>query len=188
MEQSSRGHQSLAQGETERRAGCAEGARRAFGEAILHFRADGDLPGEAKSLTRQAQIARDTGNLDWALHDQTEAIILFRRIGDGAALAHALRHAGDMFVEQHQLAFATAHLREALDLYRAGTEAPPLDIANAVRSIALLAEALDEPDQARLYWAEARTRYAALDSVFDGDNAGVQEAEKHLATLVAGDA
>ncbi|MBC9034172.1 tetratricopeptide repeat protein [Sphingomonas sp. JC676] len=183
MEQSSRGHQSLAQGETERRAGRAEDARRAFGEAIAHFRAEGDLPGEAKSLTRQAQIARDTGNLDWALHDQIQAIALFRRIGDGAALAHALRHAGDMFAEQGRLAHATAHLHEALDLYRAGIEAPPLDFANALRSVALLAEALGERAEARRYWEEAREHYARLDSVFPGENEGVREAEAHLATL-----
>jgi tetratricopeptide (TPR) repeat protein len=183
MEQSSRGHQSLVQGETERRAGRADDARRTFAEAIDHFRADGDLPGEAQSLTRQAQVARDTGNLDWALHDQAQAIALFRRAGDGIALAHALRHAGDMFVEQRQFAHATAHLREALDLYRAGIEAPPLDFANAVRSIALLAEALGERAEARGYWEEARRRYAALDSIFDGDNAGMHEADVHLAAL-----
>jgi len=183
MEQSSRGHQSLAQGEAERRAGRAEDARRAFGEAIAHFRAEGDLPGEAKALARQAQIARDTGDLDWALHDQTQAIALFRRIGDGAALAHALRHAGDMFVEQEQLANATAHLHEALDLYRADVEAPPLDFANALRSVALLAEALNERSEAHRYWEEARAHYAALDAVFEGENVGVREADAHLAAL-----
>lgn len=178
MEQVSRGHRSLAQGEAERRSGRPESARRAFGEAIAHFRAEGDLPGEAKALTRQAQIARDTGDLDWALHDQAQAIALFRRAGDGGALAHALRHAGDMFVAQGQFAYAAAHLHEALDLYRADTEAPPLDFANALRSVALLAEALNEPAEARYYWGEARGHYAG-----QGVEAGVREAEAHLAAL-----
>lgn len=178
MEQASRGQESLAFGEAERRAGRIESARHAFAEAIARFRAECDLPGEAKSLTRQAQIARDTGNLDWALHDQAEAIALFRRIGDGGALAHALRHAGDMFVEQGRLAHAASHLHEALDLYRAGAEAPPLDFANAQRSVALLAEALKEPAEARYYWTEARDLYAG-----EGVDAGVREAEAHLATL-----
>jgi tetratricopeptide (TPR) repeat protein len=141
------------------------------------------LPGEATALTRQAQVARDTGNLDWALHDQTEAIALFRRAGDGPALAHALRHAGDMFVEQGRLAHATAQLREALDLYRANIEAPPLDHANAVRSVALLAEALGESAEARRYWQETRDRYAALDSLFPDENHGVLEANERLAML-----
>lgn len=183
MEQSSRGQQSLAQGETERRAGRAEDARRTFGEAIAQFRAEGDLPGEAKALTRQAQLARDSGNLDWALHDQIQAIALCRKTGDGPALAHALRHAGDMFVEQGQLAHAAAHLHEALDLYRANVEAPPLDLANALRSVALLAEALGERAQARLYWEEARAGYAGLDAGSEGRIAGVHEAEAHLAAL-----
>jgi tetratricopeptide (TPR) repeat protein len=183
MEQSSRGHQSLAQGEAESQAGRAEDARRAFSDAIAQFRVECDLPGEAKALTRQAQIARDGGNLDWALHDQIQAVALFRRIGDGPALAHALRHAGDMFAEQGRLAHATAHLHEALDLYRAGIEAPSLDFANALRSVALLAETLGENVEARHYWEEARDLYAGLDALFDGKNQGMREAEAHLAAL-----
>jgi hypothetical protein len=88
-----------------------------------------------------------------------------------------------MFVEQDRLAHAAAHLHEALDLYRAGIEAPPLDFAKAMRSVALLAEALGEPAEACLYWEEARDLYAGLDSAFEGENAGVREAETHLAAL-----
>jgi len=183
MSEASRGHDLLAQGDAARHAGQPEDARRAFGQAVMHFRADGDLLGEARSLTRQAQIARDTGNLDWALHDQTEAVALFRRAGDGPALAHALRHAGDMFVEQGRLAHATAQLREALDLYRADVEAPPLDHANAVRSVALLTEALGEHTEARRYWHEARERYHALDALFPDGNHSMREAEQRLAAL-----
>lgn len=175
MEQVSRGQESLVYGESERQAGRIDSARRAFGEAITHFRIECDLPGEARSLAGQAQVARDTGDLDWALHDQAEAIALFRRVGDGPALAHALHYAGDMFLELGRLPQAVAHLREALDLYRAGVEAPPLDFANALRSTARLAEALGEPAQARFYWQAARDRYAGL-----GVEAGVREAESHL--------
>jgi hypothetical protein len=49
--------------------------------------------------------------------------------------------------------------------------------------VALLAEALGEPAEACLYWEEALELYAGLDAVLDGDNAGMREAEAHLAAL-----
>lgn len=164
MEPLSRGYAALEQGEAARRAGRLDDARVAFGRAIEIFRHECDPVGEAYALTRQAQNARDTGNLDWALHDQTQAIALYRHLGDAAGLAHALRHAGDMFVQQQQLPHATTHLHEALDLYRATPDVAPRDFADTVRSIALLAEALDERAEAKRYWEQARDRYVAIDT------------------------
>lgn len=183
MEQLSRGQQLLSTGAAARQDGEPEAARTAFAAALAAFRAEGDLAGEAQALTRQAQIARDQGDLDWALRDQTEAIALYRRTGDGLGLAGALRHAGEMFLEQDRLANATATLHEALDLYRADIDTPPLAMANMLRSVALLATALGEREAARAYWADARARYAALDHLFSGENAGVAEADRRLAAL-----
>ncbi|OSZ70143.1 hypothetical protein CAP40_04780 [Sphingomonas sp. IBVSS2] len=115
MEQPSRGRDALERGEAARRGGQPEQARAAFGEALALFRREGDLSGEAQALGRQAQVAWDSGDLDWALHDQVETIALYRRAGDGPGLTHALRHAGEMFLEQDRLANATACLHEALD-------------------------------------------------------------------------
>lgn len=178
MAQTDRLGELLALGDAARREARDEDARTAYADAIRHCRAQADLPGEALALTRQAQIARDTGNLDWALHDQQEAIRLYRLTGDPCALAHALRHAGDMFVEQRQLAHAVASIGEALDLYRAAPDVAPVDLANAARSAALLADALGEAEPARTHWADARARYAVL-----GIDAGVAEADARLAAL-----
>ncbi|MEP9358454.1 hypothetical protein [Sphingomonas sp. KR3-1] len=183
MEHPSRGQQLLSTGEAARREGQPEAARTAFAAALTAFRAEADLAGEARALTRQAQIARDAGDLDWALRDQTEAIALYRRTGDGLGLANALRHAGEMFLKQDRLANATAVLHEALDLYRADIDTPPLAMANMLRSVALLATALGERDAARGYWADARARYAALDHLFAGTNESVAEADRRLADL-----
>jgi tetratricopeptide (TPR) repeat protein len=183
MEQVSRGRQLLSTGEAARSDGQHDAARTAFAGALTAFRSAGDLSGEARALACQAQIARDAGDLDWALRDQAEAIALYRRTGDGLRLAHALRHAGEMFLEQDRLANATATLHEALDIYRADIDTPPLAMANMLRSVALLATALGERDAARGYWADARTRYAALDPLFPGLNEGVAEADRQLAAL-----
>lgn len=183
MEQSSRGRDALERGEAARRGGQPALARTAFGEALALFRREGDLSGAARALGRQAQIARDAGDLDWALHDQVEAIALHRRAGDGPGLAHALRHAGEMFLEQDRLANAAACLHEALDLYRADPETPPLAMANMLRGVALLATALGEREAARTYWIDARGLYAALGPQFPGGNTGVTEADRQLAAL-----
>lgn len=183
MEQASRSQQLLSTGEAARRDGQAAAARTAFAEALAASRSEGDLSGEARALACQAQIARDAGDLDWALHDQIEAIALYRRTGDGLGLADALRHAGEMFLTQDRLANATATLHEALDIYRADIDTPPLAMANMLRSVALLATALGEREAARGYWSDARARYAALDHLFPGENAGVAEADRQLAAL-----
>lgn len=179
MIEASRGYQLLDQGEDRRREGQPDAARRCFAEAINSFHLDRDLSGEARALTRQAQMARDAGDLAWAQHDQQAAIALLRQAGDGHALAHALRHAGDIFLEAGEADRAAAALAEAFLLYEASPDASPLEIANAVRSVALLAEALHQPDQARLMWQDARNRYTQVPH----GAAGVAEADAHLATL-----
>lgn len=180
MEESSRGQQLLSTGQAARRDGDTEAARAAFSEALLAFRRASDLSGEARALSHQSRLARDAGDLDWALRDQAEAIALYRRTGDGLGLADALHQAGDMFRDQRRLPHATAYLHEALDIYRADIDTPPLAMAGIVRSVALLAEALGEPEAAQGYWVDAHARYAALGP--EGD-ARAREAEQRLADL-----
>ncbi len=175
----SRGYQFLDQGEDRRRAGEPDAARRCFAEAISAFHADCDLAGEAQALARQAQLARDAGDLDWAQHDQQAAIALLRQAGDGHALAFALRNAGDIFLEQGDQDHAAAALAESFVLYEASPDADGLEIADAVRSVALLAEALEEPEQALMMWQDARERYA---EAAEGA-AGLAEADAHIAAL-----
>ncbi|WP_254291406.1 hypothetical protein [Sphingomonas tagetis] len=177
MEEPSRIARLMADGDAARRDGRSADARHCFGEAVHACREDGDLICEAHALTRCAQVARDTGNLDWAIHDQQEAIALYRKAGAGPELAHALRHAGEMFLEQQRHAHAATSLHEALDLYRADAEAAPLDVANALRAAALLAETLDERDEARRFWTDARSLYES------SCESGVVEADQRLAAL-----
>lgn len=179
MDKSSRGAELLAQGEAARRDGRNDDARAIFSQAIDAYRHEGDILGEARALTRQARSAQIAGDLDWALHDQQQAIALLRRAGDGHRLAHALRQVGDMFVAQGELPHAALSLRESLDLYTKDFEAPPLDVADAYRSAGLLADALDDRDEGRGFWSEAQTRYASTDP----DHPRAAEAAERLAAL-----
>ncbi|MFL9841027.1 hypothetical protein ABS767_08650 [Sphingomonas sp. ST-64] len=181
MIETSRGYQFLDQGEDRRRAGQPDAARHCFAEAISVFHLDCDLAGEARALTRQARLARDAGNLEWAQHDQQAAIALLRKAGDGHALARALRRAGDIFLAQGDQERAAAALAEAFVLYEASPDAGTLEIADAVRSVALLAEALGEPEQALMMWQDARERYAQAREA--GGNPGLTEADTHIAAL-----
>ncbi|MBX3595629.1 hypothetical protein [Sphingomonas sp.] len=179
MIESSRGYHLLDKGEDQQREGHPDAARRSVADAISNFRYDCDLGGEATALCRQARIARACGDLAWAQHDQQAAIALLRKAGDGTALARALADAGDLFLEVGELAHAAASLNEAFELYEIARPAPLSDIADAVRTVARLAEAMGEPEQARRMWVDARDRLAAGDA----PDARIAEAEARIAAL-----
>ena len=68
---------------------------------------------------------------------------------------------------------------EALALYRSsGQTAPPLDLANAIRPLAILRERVGNANEAVLLWREARDLYLSVNV-----RAGVAECSKHLEQL-----
>ena len=127
-------------------------------------------------LRRHAQEARDAGRIDEAVERQQEAVALLREDDDPARLAHAIRHVADILREAGDAAGASAPTAEMLALYRGLEDAPLLDLANAIRSAALQAEAAGQPDAA--LWREARDHYEAC-----GIGPGVAEAERRIAAL-----
>lgn len=131
---------------------------------------------------------RDAGDPYEALVRQRRAIALLRGTDDALALAHALRHLADMLIEAGDPAEAAPAITEMLALYGAAPDAPPLDVANALRSAALQAEAIHDSDTAWIFWIQARARYEPLDALFEHmtgqpGNPGVAEADVHLARL-----
>ncbi len=134
---------------------------------------------EVDALRRQSQAARDAGRTDEAVALQQQAVDLLRDDDDPARLAHALRHVGDILREAGRADEAAPWIIEMLTLYRTLPDAPALDMANAIRSAALQAEADGRPDPA--LWHEARERYDAV-----GIGPGVAEADRHIAALAAG--
>ena len=154
-------------------------------EAMRHMKAAvalarfGDDPvAFARALHGQANVERDMGRLDMAMRLYLEAVPHCRRGDDRLVHAHTVRHLGDVLQEMGELEKAGRCYAEALPLYRADPAAPPLDAANAVRSAAILCEALDDAEQARLLWQEAHGLYREA-----GVEAGVSESADHLERL-----
>lgn len=178
----------LARGMEARRNKQPGEARAAFAEAAEIARKSNDPAGLATALAKQAQIELDAGLFDAALALQQQSVAIRRTLNDPPSLAHAVRHVGDILQAAGRHVEADGFYAEMLALYRATTETPPLDMANAVRSAALHAQNLGRTDEARRLWLEARDRYAALDNLFLSptgkvENAGVKEADRRLAAL-----
>ena len=65
-------------------------------------------------------------------------------------------------------------------LYRASQDAPPLDLANAIRSLAVLTGQSGQTDRALPLWTEARNIYEEA-----GVQGGVNECSARIARLSA---
>lgn len=102
-----------------------------------------------------------------------EAVVLLREVDEPLVLAHTIRHLGDVYHEQGRPELAEGCYHEALGLYRSHESGPSLDMANAIRSTAVL-----RWEQARALWEEARDLYTAV-----GVEAGVKESAARVATL-----
>lgn len=132
-----------------------------------------------------ARALRLLGEVERKLHDNAaarrhyeEAVALYREHGDRLALAHTVRHLGDVYQEAKNPELAEPCYREALELYRSCADAPPLDLANAIRSMAVLKGESGETEQARTLWQEARGLYAQVNVA-----QGVAESSARLARL-----
>ncbi|OYY91933.1 MAG: hypothetical protein B7Y45_00070 [Sphingomonas sp. 28-66-16] len=140
------------------------------------------------ALLEAARDARATGDLGAAIEQQGTAIERLRAGTNPLALAHALRHRADMLIEAGRAAEAEPDCAQALWFYAQVPEAPPLDIANAVRCAACQAEGVGDVAGAIDLWRDARTRYAKLGAVFEAmtgspANPGVAEATLRIEAL-----
>jgi tetratricopeptide (TPR) repeat protein len=116
----------------------------------------------ALALTRLGYLERRSGIRDAARLHYGEAAAIYRREGDRLALAHTVRHLGDIHQEAGDIGLAEPCLQEALNIYRGDDGSPPLDLANAIRSMAVLKVATGDDRQAEQLWREARDLYSAL--------------------------
>jgi tetratricopeptide (TPR) repeat protein len=155
-----------------------EGARRDLVEAVALARRVQDRLQLAKTLTALGQIERDLHHADEALRHYEEAAAIYRAADAPLKLAHTVRHVGDIHRHEGQLKLAEPCYQEALTIYRAHKETPPLDLANAIRGLALLKEVAGDGQQAKTLWEEARELYASANV-----ETGVKESERRLALL-----
>ena len=168
----------LQRGMAARREDRPDEAMRHMKGAVALARFGKDPLALARALHGQANVERDRGEARAAVALYLEAVPLCRQGDDPLLLAHVARHLGDVLRELGDLEKAERCYAEALAVYRADPAAPPLDVANAVRSAALLREAQDGVDEARLLWTEAQDLYGKA-----GVEAGVSESAARLERL-----
>ncbi|MCY3620281.1 MAG: tetratricopeptide repeat protein [Gammaproteobacteria bacterium] len=107
-----------------------------------------------------------------------EAVAAARECGDAMQLAHAVRHLGDVHRSAGRRAEAKGCYDEALNLYRSEAAAPTLDVANALRPMAILKADLGERQEALALWRKAKELYATVDIA-----EGVEEADRWIERL-----
>ncbi len=137
-------------------------ARRQMIQSLSLLR-DGGTPSDIARVSRDlAEMERKLGDRDAALQRYGEAVALYREVDEPLRLAHTIRHLGDVLCDAGRGALAEPHYEEALAIYRAHPESSPGDLANAIRSMAVLKDEAGEIEQAIALWSEARALYATL--------------------------
>jgi tetratricopeptide (TPR) repeat protein len=106
------------------------------------------------------------------------AVASLRKVDDPLKLAHAVRHLGDAYYYAGRAAQADLCYVEALSIYRSHEHPRPLDLANAIRSFAVLKDYVGADKEARPLWQEAHDLYVAVNAT-----AGVAESAARLALL-----
>jgi tetratricopeptide (TPR) repeat protein len=118
------------------------------------------------------------------------AVAKARRVDDPLRLAHTVRHLGDAYYYAKRPTQAEPCYVEALSIYRKHEQARPLDVANAIRSFAVLKDENGEAEEAQRLWQEAHDLYVAISDAPDiteswrrGVLGGVAESAARLALL-----
>ena len=142
-------------------------ARRDLVEAVALARAGNDRNALARAVTELGRIERDMGHSDAALASYQESAAIYRGQGNALKLAHTIRNLGDILQDAGRPAEAEPCFREAITIYRANPDTPALDMANALRPLALLRDRAGDFDEADHLWDGAKELYAAV-KVFPG--------------------
>jgi hypothetical protein len=88
-------------------------------------------------------------------------------------LAHVVRHLGDVYLEQDCPELAEPCYREAQDLYQSQGDNSSLDLANAIRSLAML-----RWEQSKVLWRKAQALYTDLNI-----GSGIEESKARIDAL-----
>jgi len=169
----------IASGFQARRDQRPDEARNCFSRALHLCRTSDDKLQTAQAHAGLGQIERDRKNIGAALKHYQIAVELLRKQDDPLALAHTIRHAADILLGEGNLEPAQRHYEEALAIYYAHENTPPLDLANALRGYALLMEESRKIEEATMLWRQAHALYDQLEIA-----AGVTESQSHLAFLL----
>jgi len=147
-------------------------------KAIDLLRQEGNPLALAEALRRLGEIERSLPGTDGGVAAYEEAVALFRQQGEELKLAHTVRHLGDIQLHAGYVERAAQSYEMALGFYRRHPEAPPLDLANALRGMALLKEATGETQIAIALWQEATIIYESTNVT-----QGAEEGARRLSRL-----
>ena len=115
----------------------------------------------------------------WAYMLTSKLAVASARTGDDPLrLAHRVRHLGDAYYYAGRAASAESCYLEALSIYRRHERTSLLDLANAIRSFAVLKHESGAALQAQGLWQEAHDLYVTLNAT-----AGVAESAARLGLL-----
>jgi tetratricopeptide (TPR) repeat protein len=107
-----------------------------------------DQLARGRELRQRGESARRRDNATARLCYE-EAVLLYRGVDELLALAHTIRHLGDVYHEQGRPDLAEPCYHEALGLYRTYEKGSSLDLANAIRSLAVLRMGANENSMER---------------------------------------
>jgi tetratricopeptide (TPR) repeat protein len=169
----------IASGYLARREHQLDEARSCFSRALHLCGASDDKFHTAQAHAGLGQIERDRKNIGAALMHYQLAAELYRKLDSPLVLAHTIRHVADILLGEGNLEPAQRHYEEALAIYCAHEETPPLDLANTLRGYALLKEECAKTEEATMLWRQTLAIYEQL-----GIEAGVAEGRSHLAFLM----
>jgi tetratricopeptide (TPR) repeat protein len=169
----------ISMGYQARRDQRLDDARNCFSRALNLGRTSGNKLHTAQAHTGLGQIERDRKNIGAALKHYQLAVELYRKQDAPLAHAHTVRHVADILLCEGNLEQAQRNYEEALAIYSAHEETPPLDLANALRGYALLMEKSREIEEAAMVWQQTLGLYEQL-----GIEAGVAECKSHVAFLM----
>jgi len=169
----------IAVGDQARRDGRLDDAYRAYQKAAETSHASLDEENLITALAGMGQIERDRGHLEQAQQRYADALALCRDQNFPLRTAHIARHLGDIYRVSGLAQQAEPLLTEAILLYRHNLDTKVLDLANAVRPLALLKTTQGDADGARTLWQEAQVLYSAVNV-----EAGATECSAQLAKLL----
>ena len=170
----------IEQGVAARREKRGDDARTCFEQAAAQCREALDRGRLVRALSGLAQVNRDAGDRSKALALYDEVVAIRRTLDEPLSLAHAVRHLADVARELDRETEAARAYDEALAIYRADAHTAPLELANALRGIALLKEATGDKAAAHAAWTEAGRLYREADV-----DAGAAECARRCTALGA---